>query len=399
MRRILSERLLNAVSVALCLVSVQFEALAIPSGGHVARPFSVDAKTTTIPFKSHDGYDMLGKLTVSYGAAPKMIVLYVQTAEGMTVDMKRPLGGGKTFNYFDLYREKLPPMGVGFVSYEGRGIKMGDKPPRYEEIDRTIYDTSTLENKVRDVLSAIETVRKQPGLEKARIYLMGASEGTLLCAQAAAAKPNEVAGLILYGVMTDTMRGTFRYIMSDGGFLVYRQSFDTDKDVRVSKAEFEADPRKYRANVLKGAGFDVLDKNNDGFFTVDDFMVLTKVYLDAIDQENYSVLDAWSKVGSAVSLPKDWFKNHFAQKPMWEFLKTLDIPVGCFHGDQDAMVPVGGLRKLEETAKAAGKKRMEFHYFEGLDHSLNIGLYFVRGEMPAGHKAIFEFIRQQAEKN
>ena len=38
---------------------------------------------------------------------------------------------------------------------------------------------------------------------------------------------------------------------------------------------------------------------------------------------------------------------------------------------------------------------MEFHYFKGLDHSLNIGHYFVRGIMPEGHKAIFEFIRKQ----
>ena len=79
---------------------------------------------------------MLGKMTLPEAGAPKLIVLYVQNAEGMTIDQRRPLGGGKTFDYFGLYREKLPPMNVGFFSYEGRGITMGDKPPRYEEIDR-----------------------------------------------------------------------------------------------------------------------------------------------------------------------------------------------------------------------------------------------------------------------
>lgn len=91
-------------------------------------------KTTTIeiPFTSHDGLEMLGKLTISTSGGSHPVVIYVQTAEGMTVDMKRSNGRGGTFNYFDLYREKLPEMNVAFFSYEGRGIRMGEKPPRYE---------------------------------------------------------------------------------------------------------------------------------------------------------------------------------------------------------------------------------------------------------------------------
>ena len=69
----------------------------------------------------------------------------------MTVDTKRQKSRDTTFNYFDLYREKLPEMNVAFFSYEGRGIRMGDKPPRYETINWDIYNTSTLENKVRDI--------------------------------------------------------------------------------------------------------------------------------------------------------------------------------------------------------------------------------------------------------
>jgi len=87
--------------------------------------------------------------------------------------MKRPNGRGGTFNYFDLYREKLPDLCVAFFGYEGRGIRMGDKPPRYERIETDIYNTSTLENKVRDILSAVRAVRKQTGMSDARIFLMG----------------------------------------------------------------------------------------------------------------------------------------------------------------------------------------------------------------------------------
>src|SRR5204863_83324 len=122
------------------------------------------------------------------------VVIYVQPAEGMTVDMKRQKSRTETFNYFDLYREKLPEMNVAFFSYEGRGIRMGDKPPRYETINWDIYNTSTLDNKVRDVMSAVELIKKQPGIDASRIFLIGASEGALLAAEAAARLPQQIRG-------------------------------------------------------------------------------------------------------------------------------------------------------------------------------------------------------------
>lgn len=355
--------------------------------------------TGEVPFKSHDGLKMLGKLTVPWPSKLKAVVVYVQTAEGMTVDMKRPNGRGGTFNYFDLYREKLPEMGVGFFSYEGRGIRMGPNPPRYEAIDRSEYDTSSLDNKVRDALSAVDQVRRQTKLPARRVFLMGASEGTLIAAEAASRSREKLGGLILYGVITSNMRETFKYINTGGAFITYREAFDTDGDGKVSRAEYEADVHKLRETRLKGVPFETFDRNGDGYFTVEDMAVLAKPMLDALDKEDYAVLDAWaSGPAPAVSLPKGWFKDHFAHAPIWTFLSKLDIPVGCFHGDHDAMVPMEGLKKMEEQARASHRDKMEFHYFKGLDHSLNIGLYFVRDTMPEGHKAIFEFVRKTAGK-
>jgi len=105
-------------------------------------------------------------------------------------------------------------------AYDGRGIGMGDRPPRYEAIDPDVYNTSTLDNKVRDVLSAVALVRKQPGIDPARVFLMGASEGTLLAVQAAARAPKEISGLVLYGVLSVNMRDAFKYIVSDGAYMV-----------------------------------------------------------------------------------------------------------------------------------------------------------------------------------
>jgi hypothetical protein len=149
-------------------------------------------KTIELPFTSYDYYEMFGKLTLPISA--DLIGSDLRKRQRMTVDMKRQKSRTETVNYFDLYREKLPEMNVAFFSYEGRRVTMGDKPPRYETINWDIYNTSTLENKVRDVISAVELVRKQPGVDASRIFLMGASEGTLLASEAASRSPNRSEG-------------------------------------------------------------------------------------------------------------------------------------------------------------------------------------------------------------
>lgn len=349
-----------------------------------------------VAFSTHDGLEMYGKLTLPDSGAPRAVVVYVQTAEGMTVDMRRPNGRGGTFDYFELYRTKLPAMQVGFFGYEGRGIHMGDSPPRYETIERELYDTSTLANKVEDVLAAVRAVRAQPGLAEARVFLMGASEGTLLAAQAAARAPAEVQGLVLYGVMAQNMRETFTYILSDGAFLTYRGYFDSDDDGKITEVEFEADPYRFRANALGGAAFALFEKDGDGLIGRADLVAQAQPLLDAVQRDNFALLDQWAKFAAGVSTPKDWFKDHFAQPPLWTFLAKLEIPVGLFHGGQDASTPIAGVEALEGKASAAGKTRFLFEYFPKADHSLNIAAYFTNGSLPDGHAAIFAYIDELA---
>jgi hypothetical protein len=74
-----------------------------PDGFHVYRRrerrpgHEAKTKTIDVPFTSHDGYPMFGKLTLPEAGAGYPVVIYVQTADGMTVDMKRSNGRGGTF--------------------------------------------------------------------------------------------------------------------------------------------------------------------------------------------------------------------------------------------------------------------------------------------------------------
>ena len=370
--------------VLACLLAV-VPAVAQGQDSTVAQPdgWASQCRVTDVDFQSHDGFEMFGRLVLPKDRQPRAIVVYVQTAEGATVDQKRPLRDGRTFNYFDLYRSVLPEKGIGFFSYEGRGIRMGDAPPRYEHVDWDIFRTATLDNKVKDALSAVQAVRSQPGLSETPVILMGASEGTLIAAEVASHKDARIDGLVLYATLASNMRQNFAFILSDGSFLPYRR-LDTDHDGSISEQEWDV--------VSKYAGFDKVDRNGDGVFNVDDMRVINKKLLDAVDNEDFDTLQAWAKTSAAVVVPDHWFEDHFSHADIWSFLKESDIPVGVFHGDQDSNTSIAAVKELQQKAKEAGRTNLEFHYFEGLDHTLNIGQYFVSGKMPEGHQVIFRYI-------
>jgi pimeloyl-ACP methyl ester carboxylesterase len=373
-------------------------AVGILVGGceHAARAAESKSVSTEVPFKSHEGYDMLGKLVVPNEGVPKAIALYVQNAEGTTADMRRGKNSDEAFNYFDLYRSELTARNIGFFSYEGRGIRAGTQPPRFETIDWEVFNTGTIDNKIRDVHSAIAAVRQQPGYEAVPICLIGSSEGSLIASEAASASPESVTAVAIYSVMVSNLRETFTFCMTDGAFLQHRLFFDADEDRRISKAEYETDPRGVRSGAFKDIPFGVFDTDSDGFYTVDEASARAKPLVDAINNDDYDVLQAWAKAGAAVAVPKGWFKDHFEHRDLWASLSTLDIPVGVFHGALDANAPVAEVKSLEEHAKRQGKTNIDFHYFDDVGHSLGIEAYFRDQPIPEGHLAIFDFIERVA---
>src|SRR6185295_2021655 len=92
-----------------------------------AQATGTKTRTIEIPFTSHDGFEMFGKLTLPSSGGSHAVVVYVQNAEASTMDTKRQGLRGGTYNFLDFYRDKLGDINVGFFSYEGRGVRVGDK--------------------------------------------------------------------------------------------------------------------------------------------------------------------------------------------------------------------------------------------------------------------------------
>jgi len=347
---------------------------------------AVALKTIEIPFTSHDGHAMFGKLTIPDSVGPHPVVVFVQTAEAQSADTRIPNPRGGTLDFFDVYRREFAAINVAFFSYEGRGARLGDQPPRYVQLDRPVYNTSSLDNKVRDAIAAVRVLQKQSGIDASRIFLRGVSEGTLLAAEAASRIPNEVRGLVLSSVLTD-MKAAMKFMMSDGTFWQHQGHWDANRDGTITPAEFEADPRGVRKLMPPGFELKVFDANGDGNYTVEDVRVRSKPLLNAVDAHNLEIVGVWLKAAAAVDTPDGWLADHFKHASIDTFLSGLEMPVAFFHGEADQLTPVTELRALERRMKAVGKSNMEFHYFPGLDHG---------GVASDGYRALFDFVRRQA---
>ena len=98
-------QIIRSHPVRTVLVLLVFTGVLLTFGAHSAsavnavQDVGVKTKTIEIPFKSYDGYEMFGKLTIPTSGRSHPVVIYVQTAEGMTVDTKRQMSRTTTFNY------------------------------------------------------------------------------------------------------------------------------------------------------------------------------------------------------------------------------------------------------------------------------------------------------------
>ena len=75
-------RVLALIGVTLIVSATLVSPAGASTGIHVAQ---AKAKTIEIPFKTHDGYAMFGKLTIPDSAGRHPVLIYCQTAEGMSV--------------------------------------------------------------------------------------------------------------------------------------------------------------------------------------------------------------------------------------------------------------------------------------------------------------------------
>src|SRR5687767_13314074 len=115
---------------------------------------------------------------------------------------------------------------IKFTTHDGHAMTGA------RELDRAVYDTSTLDNKVRDGIAAVRVLQKESGVDASQLFLRGISEGTLLAVQIAATIPKEIKGLVLSGVIGDTLKSSLKFMAGRGTYMQHLGHWDARSEER-----------------------------------------------------------------------------------------------------------------------------------------------------------------------
>ena len=345
-----------------------------------------------ISIKLNDGESIVGRLSMPEGSANVPTVVVFIPGTGPNTYLNKRKIGNKEFNYYDLFEAEFLKRGIGFFTYNRRGVEIGDKPPYYDKIDSAKYAKYTPKQEVLDVESILSDLRKVDRLKETRIALLGASEGTIIAAMVADRMVEKVDDLLLFGYANDNMFDIIKWQFSGvTSIMNLKKYFDTNKDNVFSRAEYESKDTIAtlgRVRVLNNLPFDTLDMVKDGILDYKDFGARNKPFynylLKMIDEGNDTWI--WKNYFRITSL---WLKEHFKLEANKTRLLNIDIPIYIFQGVEDANASVDGAYDIQARFKNANKTNLKCFIFEGHNHDLNYLDWPFKQQISEGLNAIF----------
>lgn len=345
-----------------------------------------------VKIKLFDGEMLTGKLDLpSDNANIKRLVIYIHgTGPGTYLDHRKIRS--TELNYFDLFADEFTRRGAAFFTYNKRGVDLGDTPPYYDKVDREKYKKCLPSIEVKDIDSTIQFLKSDKRLKKAKIILLGWSEGTIV-ASMVAEKNKGVAALLLAGYANDNLFDVIKWQNSgESSMRAIGKYFDSNNDHAISKEEYESSDKtatKMRAALFKDATFEQLDVNKDNRITAEDFGILNRarynMILNAVEKND----DDWIW-NNYFRITTAWLKEHFELEPNKTRLLRINIPVYIFHGEEDINVPVEGVYDLQERFAKGHKTNLQCFIFKGHDHDLNYLDWPAKKIISDGIKKIFE---------
>jgi pimeloyl-ACP methyl ester carboxylesterase len=302
-----------------------------------------------------------------------MIVIFVHGTGPNTYLNKRKIGNVE-FNYFDLFADEFNKRGIGFFSYNRRGVEIGTNPPYYDEIDSLKYSRYLPSTEAGDVESVISYLRHDKRFENSKIALLGCSEGTIIASMVADRKVQKIDGLLLFGYANENLSEIIKWQFSGrASIITIGKYFDTNKDNVIDRAEYESTdkiPTTVRKQAFQNAGFEKMDTTKDNVIDYKDFEIKSYSYYHKLLSMMDSGNDSWIW-NNYFRITSKWLKEHFSLEANKTRLLRIDIPIYIFQGVDDASVPVEGTYNIESEFKKIGKTNLKCFIFEGHDHDLN----------------------------
>jgi pimeloyl-ACP methyl ester carboxylesterase len=345
-----------------------------------------------IKVKLSDGEIIAGRLKLpADNEKVPLIVVFVHGTGPNTYLNKRKIGN-KVFNYFDLFADEFNKRGIGFFSYNRRGVEMGDTPPYYDKVDSAKYSKYLPLREAEDVESIVLQLRSDERFGTSKIALLGCSEGTIIAAMVADRKVQKIDGLLLFGYANDNLYDVIKWQYSGKASMInLRKFFDVNKDDIITRSEYEsADSAAAlgRIRLMKNTPFASLDADNDSIIDYHDFAIKNAPFfeylLKMVDEGN----DVWIWQ-NYFRVTSKWLKEHFKLEANKTRLLRIDIPICIFQGNADGNVPLEGTYDIQSRFKEAGKTNLQCFIFDGHNHDLNYLDWPFGNKISDGLSAIF----------
>jgi pimeloyl-ACP methyl ester carboxylesterase len=328
----------------------------------------------TLSIKMNDGINLVGRLSLPEGGGHVPVIVIFVPGTGPNTYLNKRKFGNTEFNYYDLFETEFNKRGIGFFTYNRRGVELGDQPPYFDKVDSVKYAKYAPKREVLDVETMISALKEKERLKKAKVVLLGASEGTIIVAMIAERMVEEVSGLLLFGYANDNMADIIKWQFSGVTSIMNLQKyFDTNKDKAISRQEYEATDTIAtlgRVRVLKNTPFDVLNAVKDSVLDYQDFAARNKPFYEYLLQMTAQGNDEWIWK-NYFRVTSYWLKEHFKLEPNKTRLLNIDIPIYIFQGVEDANAPVEGVYDIQSRFKQANKTNLKCFIFEGHNHDLN----------------------------
>ena len=361
----------------------------------------VSERSEILTTTSTDGYVFQSRLTVPDGDEPvPAIVIDTGTSGPNTYLMRRYIPGIGQWNYWDFWANELANNNIAFLTSNTRGVTPSDEPPEFQNIDADGYLTYLPLNVVEDIYHMIRTVRENPRLRDAEIYLIGFSEGAVIATLFEYTHPGLVDALFLGGVPITNMYEVIQWQASGGGtMMLLGLGFETDEYGRISREAFYAGPWEVEfAGIAES--FEDIDFDADGYFAISDLLTLWETLgvpphlydADVVFRAIADSDDAWLRENYPILLTSGWFQEHFALMSNMELIPKLDLPIYIFHGTLDLNVHVRYVEELGEKLSELGRTNVTINIFPEHNHDLNWSIAVFLGEVSEGIEAILAAI-------
>ena len=292
-------------------------------------------QTKIVQVQAHDNYNL--DVKINYPANSESVIIFCHGSGANTYDNRREIAG-KNFNYFDLFVDEFCKRNIAFCRWNTRGCRISDSPPDFVSINLEEYANYRPSTSIQDIITVKDYIKKLPQFKNSKILLMGISEGK--------------------------------------GF--------------IEKTDFVLDKLDVRSSLFPDVEFEDLDIDKDGKLTQNDFALQMAEYKKQVFQAIEDNDDEWLRNNYSVQITAKWCKEHFALPDIATIMRSLNVPIYIFQGEDDANIPISDLDKIRGDFKKWGKSNLHIFTFPKHDHDLNYLQYVFTGTISNGLQSVFD---------